>query len=41
MASEIEGLFDRDGRMHVVLDGHLFAEADLSAFEIEMEEGAP
>jgi hypothetical protein len=38
---EIEGVFDRDGQMHVVLDGHLYDEADFSTFEIEMGDDAP
>jgi len=36
---EIEGAFDRDGRLHVVLDDAALRAADLSAIEIDLMDG--
>ena len=37
----IDGVFDRDGRLHVVLDAEALARADLSRLEIELLDAAP
>ena len=37
----LEGVFDRDGQLHILLDAHLVREPDLAAFEIEFEDTAP
>jgi hypothetical protein len=38
---QIEGVFDRDGRLHIVLDDEALREADLSRLEIELLDPAP
>lgn len=38
--SVVEGVFDRDGQLRFDLDEHRLVEADLAAFEIEMEDDA-
>jgi hypothetical protein len=35
-----DGVFDRDGRLHLVLDEAALSEADLSAFELLLLDGA-
>lgn len=40
-ALEIEGVFDRDGRLHIVLDADALARADLSRLEIELLDATP
>lgn len=35
-----EGLFDRDGRLHIVLDDEAIGDADLSKFELQLLDGA-
>jgi hypothetical protein len=40
-ATPIEGVFDRDGRLHVVLDDDAPSEAELSRLEIELLDPAP
>jgi hypothetical protein len=37
----LEGVFDRDGRLHLVLDDEALAEADLSRLEIALLDPAP
>jgi len=32
----LEGMFDRDGRLHLVVDEAALSEADLSAFDLEL-----
>ena len=32
----LEGMFDRDGRLHLVIDETALSEADLSAFDLEL-----
>jgi len=36
----VDGMFDRDGRLHVVLDEKAIDEADLSEFALELMDGA-
>ena len=38
---QVEGVFDRDGRLHIVLDDEALSEADLSRLEIELLDPAP
>jgi len=38
---EVEGVFDRDGRLHIVLDREALSEAELSRLEIELLDPAP
>ncbi len=38
---QVEGVFDRDGRLHIVLDDEALREADLSRLEIELLDSAP
>jgi hypothetical protein len=38
---QVEGAFDRDGRLHIVLDDQALSEADLSRLEIELLDPAP
>ena len=40
-ALQIEGVFDRDGRLHVVLDGDALTRADFSRLEIELLDARP
>ena len=40
-ALQIEGMFDRDGRLHVVLDADALTRADFSRFEIELLDAQP
>lgn len=40
-ALQVEGVFDRDGRLHIVLDDEALSEADLSRLEIELLDPAP
>ena len=37
----VEGVFDRDGRLHIVLDDEALSEADLSRLEIELLDSTP
>jgi hypothetical protein len=38
---QIEGVFDRDGRLHVVLDADALARADFTRLEIELLDSRP
>ncbi len=38
---QVEGVFDRDGALHIVLDDEALREADLSRLEIELLDLAP
>lgn len=38
---QLDGVFDRDGRLHVVLDAEALSHADLSRLEIELLDAAP
>jgi hypothetical protein len=40
-ALQIEGVFDRDGRLHIVLDDEALSDAELSLLEIELLDPAP
>ena len=40
-AFEFDGVFDRDGRLHVLLDAEALARADLSQLQIELLDAAP
>jgi len=40
-ALQIEGVFDRDGRLHVVLDADALTRAEFSRLEIELLDGQP
>ncbi len=40
-ALHVEGVFDRDGRLHLVLDDEALSEADLSRLEIELLDPTP
>jgi hypothetical protein len=40
-ALQIEGVFDRDGRLHVVLDADALGRADFSRLEIELLDTQP
>jgi hypothetical protein len=40
-AAPVEGAFDRDGRLHIVLDDTTLSEAELSLLEIELLDRAP
>jgi len=40
-ALEIDGVFDRDGRLHVVLDAEALTRADFARLEIELLDAAP
>ncbi|MGD0561466.1 MAG: hypothetical protein ABSA66_00120 [Roseiarcus sp.] len=40
-ALQVEGVFDRDGALHIVLDDAALSEADLSRLEIELLDLAP
>ena len=40
-ALQIEGVFDRDGRLHVVLDADALTRADFSRLEIELLDAQP
>jgi hypothetical protein len=37
----VEGVFDRDGRLHIVLEAHTLADDDLSVLEIELLDDTP
>lgn len=36
-----DGVFDRDGRLHLVFEATAISDADLSAFELQLLDGAP
>ena len=36
-----DGMFDRDGRLHLVFEEAAISEADLSTFELLLLDGAP
>jgi len=38
---EIDGMFDRDGGLHVVLDAEALARADFARLEVELLDSAP
>lgn len=38
---QVEGVFDRDGRLEVIPEGGAVSEADLPEFEVEMLDAAP
>ncbi len=40
-ALQVEGVFDRDGRLHIVLDDEALSEAELSRLEIELLDPTP
>jgi hypothetical protein len=40
-ALELDGMFDRDGRLHVVLDADALERADFSRLEIELLDAQP
>ena len=40
-ALQTEGVFDRDGRLHIVLDDKALSDAELSLLEIELLDLAP
>jgi hypothetical protein len=40
-ALHVEGVFDRDGRLHIVLDDKALSDAELSLLEIELLDSTP